>query len=251
MWRRRKFDLLAALLTIGALPGQDGLRDAKPIPRMQAVPQPYDQISFQRDEKEIARYHFSPALNRPFIFPVIGPSGRALTRMGHPVDPCTHSHHNSIWIAFGKVNGVDFWGEHRPDRGRIVHQRVEQLEDGSELASALTVAEWRTSAGKALLRERRQTLVHLLSNEEWMLVIDLNLDPAGEEVTLRYGVYVHAGLPAPDKIDRQWRYFAKLQLPPPLGPPVTAKDCLHGDWHRYNTPRSFQSQRECESYQKR
>jgi len=73
----------------------------------------------------------------------------------------------------------------------------------------------------------------------------------GKALKLRYGVYVHGGLPATEKIDRQWRYFAQLQLPPALGPPVTAKDCWHGDWRRYNTPRSFQSQRECESHVKR
>ena len=49
--------------------------------RMQAVPQPYDQISFQRDGVEITRYHFSPSLKRPFLFPLIGPSGQSLTRM--------------------------------------------------------------------------------------------------------------------------------------------------------------------------
>ena len=183
---QRAFSLAAAALTcLGADPK---LGQLKPVPRMQAVPQPYDQVSFQRDGIEIARYHFSPALNRPFLFPIVGPSGRTLTRMGHPGDPDTHRHHYSVWIGFGKVSGVDFWADHgRQERGRIVHQRIEQLDDGDEAASAVSEAVWAAGGGKVLLRERRQTFVHALPGKEWLLVIDLRLDAASEPVTFAQG----------------------------------------------------------------
>ena len=48
----------------------------KPVPRLQAIPLPGQEISFQRDGVEIARYCFATNLNRPFVYPVIGPSGR-------------------------------------------------------------------------------------------------------------------------------------------------------------------------------
>src|SRR5262245_38863865 len=91
----------------------------KPVPLMQAIPLPDHQISFQRDGVELSRYHFDPASKRPFIFPVNGPSGRSLTRMGHPHEPESHSHHNSVWISHKDVNGTDFWGD--PGPVRIVH----------------------------------------------------------------------------------------------------------------------------------
>ncbi len=53
---------------------------------MQAVPQPHHEVSFQREGTEIARYFFGAENERPFVFPIIGPSGRSLTRMGHPRD---------------------------------------------------------------------------------------------------------------------------------------------------------------------
>lgn len=65
---------------------QEALPKPKPVPRMQVIPMPYHQASFQRDGVEITRYHFGPGLHRPFLFPIIGPSGRSLTRMGHPWD---------------------------------------------------------------------------------------------------------------------------------------------------------------------
>jgi len=55
--------------------------DPKPVPLLQAVPQPYEQISFVREGGEIARYHFGPTLRRPFVFPLIGLSQIKLAEM--------------------------------------------------------------------------------------------------------------------------------------------------------------------------
>jgi len=155
----------------------------KPVPRMQAVPQPYQQVSFQRDNKEVARYHFGPALDRPFIFPIIGPSGRPLTRMGHPHDPEGHGHHNSVWVSHHDVNGVDFWSNGRG--GRIVHQRIERLADGPDAAAVVSHNVWlNTKENKVLLRERRRTAVHALPGDELLIVVDLELSAEGADVTL-------------------------------------------------------------------
>lgn len=149
---------------------------------MQAVPLAYDQVSFQRDGAEIARYHFGPTLRRPFVFPVIGPSGRSLTRLGHPQDPESHSHHNSVWISHNDVNGVSFWDDRA--KGRIVHKRIERFEDGTEVASVLAINAWTADSGQVLLNERRLTTVQPLPKNEWLLLIDLQLEPAGEAVIL-------------------------------------------------------------------
>ena len=153
---------------------------AKRVPAMQAVPQPYDQVAFQRDGAEIARFHFGNALKRPFLFPLIGPSGRSLTRMGHPHDPIGHSHHNSVWISHNDVNGVTFWG----DTGRIIHQRVEKLTDGDEEASVTSLNHWIDDASKkTLLIERRKTTIQTTEKGEYLLLLDLQFE-AKEEVTL-------------------------------------------------------------------
>ncbi len=62
-------------------------------------------------------------LPRPILYPVIGPSGAAMTRdypmsSGRKGESHDHIHHRSLWFAHGAVNGEDFWGE--SDRsGRI------------------------------------------------------------------------------------------------------------------------------------
>ncbi|MCL4786186.1 MAG: PmoA family protein [Verrucomicrobia bacterium] len=181
---KRTVGLLASCPVGFVLLGADvELPSAKPVPRAQAIPLPHHQISLQRDGIELTRLHFDPAYLRPFVFPVLGPAGQSLTRMGHPHDPVTHSHHNSVWISHHDVNGLSFWDDR--GQGRIVHLRVEQLEDGAEEAGALTVNEWRNAEGAVLLTERRRTAIRLLPEGEWWLLLDLELSAAGSNsVTL-------------------------------------------------------------------
>lgn len=94
----------------------------KRVPRMQVIPMPYHQASFQRDGVEITRYHFGPGLHRPFLFPIIGQSGISLTRMGHPHDPESHSHHNSVWISHNDVDGISFWSDGGGGLQRFAHK---------------------------------------------------------------------------------------------------------------------------------
>jgi hypothetical protein len=149
---------------------------------MQVIPLPEYQASFQRNGVEVARYWFSPSLHRPFIFPVIGPSGRSLTRMSHPQAPQGHSHHNSVWIADDNINGVDFWSD-REEAGRIIHQTIERFTDDQDAGSSLTVNAWTTKSGTVLLTERRLITVQALADDELMLIIDLQLEPRDASVT--------------------------------------------------------------------
>ncbi len=162
---------------------QVSLPNAKPIPIVQALPQPYEQVSFQRDGSELARLHFGPGLNRPFVFPLVGPSGRSVTRMGHPHDPVSHSHHNSVWISHNDVNGWSFWADRGTNQGRIIGQRLEKLEDGDTAAGATIFNHWVDKTGRVLLEERRRVSLELLANNESILVLDLRLEAKGAPVT--------------------------------------------------------------------
>lgn len=144
----------------------------RPVPRMQALPLPHQEISFQRDGNELARYHYGPELNRPFLYPIVGPSGRSLTRMGHPHDPESHSHHNSIWISHHDVGDADFWGDRARHQGRIVHQRVDRFVDGDDEAFVEVVNHWQGTNGVLLVERRRVTARHG-SDDEWLLILDL------------------------------------------------------------------------------
>lgn len=162
--------------------GEVPLPNAKPVPPMQALPLPHDQASLQRQGVELTRYHFAPALRRPFLYPVIGPSRRSLTRMGHPHATFSHSHHNSVWVSHHDVNGDSFWADSGP--GRIQHQWIVQYTDGDKAASLVAINHWVGREGRVHLIERRSVQVVDLAEGEWLLILDLQLEADREPVTL-------------------------------------------------------------------
>jgi len=93
--------------------------------------------------------------------------------MGHPHDPESHSHHNSVWISHNDVEGVSFWSDR--GGGKIRHKRIVKFEDGMESASIVTENEWVTNGGKVLLLETREIAALPLDGSEWLIVIDMEL----------------------------------------------------------------------------
>jgi len=174
--------LARALVLCATACAQVVAADPKPVPRMQAIPLPQDQVSFEYDHRELTRFYFAPSQQRPFLYPINGPSGISLTRMGHPHDPVTHSHHNSVWISHADVNGISFWADN--SGARIVHKRVQKLTDSDTAASVETAAVWRSKDEVDLLEEKRTLTVIPLQNGEWMLRIELQLTSVKEAVRL-------------------------------------------------------------------
>ena len=83
------------------------------IPRCQVIPESGHQTRFVMDGREVLSWHFPDTYPRPHFYPVVGPSGVSLTRMGHPGAP-NHDHHQSLWFAHHKVLGISFWNNASP-----------------------------------------------------------------------------------------------------------------------------------------
>jgi Family of unknown function (DUF6807) len=109
------------------------------FPRCQVIPLPDYQASFQIDGTERLRWHFGPTYPRPFFFPLVGPSGSFLTRMGHPGAP-NHDHHRSIWFAHAKVLGIDFWSDNT--KARIRQKEWLAYQDADEEATMACRLGW-------------------------------------------------------------------------------------------------------------
>jgi hypothetical protein len=171
----------------------------KPVPRMQVLPLPRGEASVQDNGRELTRFIFDSSLNRPFLYPIVGPSGRSLTRMGHPRDPNGHSHHNSVWISHHLVGDAGipadaaendprwtgFWND--ASKGRIAQRRVVQYEDSDDEALIQTENDWVGAGGKALLKEVRTMRFHPLEDKQWLLVIDLELAPPKNAAPVKLG----------------------------------------------------------------
>lgn len=109
------------------------------FPRCQIIPLPDHQVSFRIDGTERTRWHFGDKYPRPFFYPLNGPSGTSLTRMGHPGAE-NHEHHRSVWFAHAKVLGIDFWSDRT--EARVRQKNWLAYEDGNDEAIMATSIGW-------------------------------------------------------------------------------------------------------------
>jgi Methane oxygenase PmoA len=102
------------------------------------------------DGRPFTSYRWEERLKRPVLFPLRTATGALVTR-GWPIEPrpdepTDHPHHIGLWLAYGDVNGVDFWGHSEknssPRKGVIVHRGVKLLRDGVGRGELVTNADW-------------------------------------------------------------------------------------------------------------
>ena len=94
-----------------------------------------ERVDVTVDGKPFTSYIFAGHA-KPILFPILGPTGKPLTRQwplvdGVPGEPKDHPHHESLWFTHGSVNGLDFWA-HKPakqpaDAPATKPPRIEQV----------------------------------------------------------------------------------------------------------------------------
>ncbi len=174
------FCLLSLALPGSTLPGQEA-KPAYTPDRCELIPLPDHQVSFQIDGIETTRWHFDPKYPRPFFYPFNGPSGSALTRMGHP-GAQNHDHHRSIWFAHNKVNGLDFWAE---NTGATIRQKFwYRYRDGNSEAIMASALGWFDATGKELMEQDLVAATIPLENGEHLLELQITMRPAAGQETV-------------------------------------------------------------------
>ena len=103
-------------------------------------------------------------LMKPFLWPILAPSGTAITREWpivkaddeKNVAKPDHPHQRGIWFAHDSVNGSDFWNSYTAkNRGKITLVKVDALKSGKASGSIAATFLWTGNDGKDVLRESR------------------------------------------------------------------------------------------------
>jgi hypothetical protein len=168
------------------------------VPAVQIVPLPDDQVSFQVQGQEKLRWHFSPRYAKPFFYPLIGPSGRSLTRMGHPDAP-DHDHHKSLWWAHQFVGGVNFW-EERGGSQQIRQETWVHFQDGPDWAGLVTRLGWIDAHKVRLMQQEMMAIYRPLEKQEAWLELQTTFFSSLEKLPLArtnfgfIGLRVSAGI---------------------------------------------------------
>lgn len=160
---------------------EDNAKENPASVRCQVVPLADHQVSLMIDGVEKVRWHYGSHYPRPFFFPLNGPSGESLTRMGHPGAP-DHDHHQSVWFANNKVNGLNFWAN---DSDAQVRQKQWMCyQDGSDQATMVVLLGWYAPDGTEVLeQELVATLLPITATatdgpEEHALELQFTLRPS-------------------------------------------------------------------------
>ncbi|MFV2065437.1 MAG: PmoA family protein [Pirellulales bacterium] len=124
---------------------------------------------------------------KPALWPVIGPTGKAMTRSypirpeGLPSERKDHPHHRSLWFTHGDVAGVDFWGE-KGQHGTIRHREFRQITSGGPIAKITTVNDWLDSDGHKICQDERRLGFGTDDDVRW-IDFDITFTASEGEVT--------------------------------------------------------------------
>ena len=110
---------------------------------------------------------------KPFLFPLIGPTGASYTR-AFPMEPLVpgedrdHPHQRSLWFTHGKVNDVDFWSEEK-GHGTIREISRKTIISGPVMGRLRTTDVWLAPDGREVCQDERVITCY---NVEDVRVID-------------------------------------------------------------------------------
>jgi hypothetical protein len=175
---------LITLLLVFSCTGTTGENDVK----ISIVPSEAERkVDIIINGRFFTSYQWPEDVYKPVLFPVLTSSGVEITR-GFPLKPrigeqTDHIHQVGIWLNYGNVNGIDFWGNgHRgvrePDGGEIRHKEIERMQSKNGEGILVASAEWLTPSGKILIHEK--TEFHFIARGSLRIIDRITTLTAGD-----------------------------------------------------------------------
>jgi hypothetical protein len=114
------------------------------------------------DGKPFTTFHSGTDAGKPYLAPILSPSGKYITRRfpmeDIPGESKDHLHHRGLWFSCDEVNNVMFWTNElsydRKDMGRI-SVRESKWMDGNKSGTLNAVMEWKGPDGHVMMVENR------------------------------------------------------------------------------------------------
>jgi hypothetical protein len=134
---------------------------------------------------------WADSIYKPVLYPVFTSSGTEITR-GFPLNPRQgerndHMHQVGIWLNYGNVNGIDFWGNgyrgiKEPQGGIIKHVRIERLSSKNGEGSFVSAEKWLDPEGRRILDEK--TEYHFIARGSLRIIDRITTLKAGDTAVL-------------------------------------------------------------------
>lgn len=122
---------------------------------------------------------------RPIFYPLHGPEGKPMTR-NYPMQELEgerkdHPHHQSLWVAHGDINKVDFWAIGN-GKGKVETSKLIAMQSGPVCGQFLVQNNWNSPDGDTILREMRKVTVWGTDDSARFIDLDLTFRPAEGDV---------------------------------------------------------------------
>lgn len=138
-------------------------------------------VVIQIDGKPFTEY-LTDANGTPILWPIIGPTGKAMTRAypmaDNPGEKKDHPHHRSMWFTHGNVNGLSFW-----HKEFIKHREFVRIESGDR-AVVVTRNDWMGRDGKKICEDERTLTFATDGNARW---IDFDITLGATDQPVKFG----------------------------------------------------------------
>ena len=162
-----------------------------------------DKISIEINGKPFSDFFISgDQVSKPYLFPLRAATGTYVTR-AWPMEKTAeeekafadgvikndHPHQRGLWFAHDDVNKFDFWNiapldqspYNKPDRGKIVLNKVVRVTSGQKSGTIVAVFDWKDHSGATLLTESR-TMTFYADPSRRVMDFDITLT-AAQKVT--------------------------------------------------------------------
>ena len=150
-----------------------------------------DAIDVTIDGRAFTTFRHGKNQFRSYLFPVLGPKGRPITRGETSEISADHVHHRSLYVAYGEVNDVDVWGEGE-NSGRVVQQSFTQRSGGVVVGRIYTRNDWMNREGKKLMSDRQNFRIY--RTPDTGAIIDLDLTFIASEGDVHFGDTKEGGI---------------------------------------------------------
>jgi hypothetical protein len=141
---------------------------------------------------ELFTEYLGDSATKPYFYPVIGPTGAAITRH-HPMkkvegEDQDHNHQRSFWFTHGNVNGFDFWASdplnpHKSSDGTI-KETSKKTVAGAVLGVIRTTDDWLGPNGKRVCEDER---VATFYDTESVRIVDFDIKIKASDGPVTFG----------------------------------------------------------------
>jgi hypothetical protein len=185
------------------------------------------------DGRLFTSFCWNDSIYKPVLYPVFTSYETEVTR-GFPLNPHEgerndHMHQIGIWLNYGNVNGIDFWGNgyrgvKEPFGGVIKHIRIERLSSKKGDGSLVSAEKWLDPSGRRILDEK--TEYHFIAGGSIRIIDRITTLKTGDTAVLfkdtKEGFFAM-------RVARQLELPSKegVQLIDADGKPAQAKDSLN------------------------